>query len=113
MLFVEIVLACVTHFRRIHQFPEFPQFFLSMIFKNITGFLMMNDWVDVGDRYEDNNVNDKFEISVTVLVIFGTDVSVTNIRKLLPILCRHHNDVTDITVTSETAKLTNEPSPLE
>ena len=50
---------------------------------------------------------------MTVLVIFGTDVPVTSIPKLLPIFCRHHKDVTDITVTSETAKLTNEPSPLE
>ena len=112
MLFVEIVLACVTHFRRIHQFPEFPQFFLSMIFKNITGFLMMNDWVDVGDRYEDNNVNDKFEISVTVSVIFGTHVFFSSVQKLLLTSRRQHHDVTHITVTSETAKLTNEPSPL-
>ena len=33
MLFFEIVLVYVTHFRRIHQFPVFLQFFLSMIWK--------------------------------------------------------------------------------
>ena len=56
MLFFEIVLVYVTHFRRIHQFPEFLQFFLSMIWKNITWFIMKYSllyrlYTSVNNRY--------------------------------------------------------------